>query len=135
MALDATGYREDVEQAGRRFAETATGRVMGDGSEAGAAGRDHSNGVVDMLAITPQMRILVAVEAVDFRKYAPSIDMRSRAVPTREIGLLRGFGRRELRFGPKHSEQHVGCRKRPRRKFGGTKDAMASSFSVGSALR
>jgi hypothetical protein len=30
-----------------------------------------------MLQITPQMRILVAVEAVDFRKYAPSIDMRS----------------------------------------------------------
>jgi hypothetical protein len=30
-----------------------------------------------MLQITPQMRILVAVEAVDFRKYAPSMDMRS----------------------------------------------------------
>ena len=40
-----------------------------------------------MLQITPQMRILVAVEAVDFRKYAPSIDMRSRAVRTRRIGL------------------------------------------------
>jgi hypothetical protein len=31
-----------------------------------------------MLQITPQMRILVAVEAVDFRKYAPSIVMWSR---------------------------------------------------------
>jgi len=30
-----------------------------------------------MIQIAPQMRILVAVEAVDFRKYAPSIDMRS----------------------------------------------------------
>ena len=28
-----------------------------------------------MLQITPQMRILVAVEAVDFRKYAPFIVM------------------------------------------------------------
>jgi phenylpyruvate tautomerase PptA (4-oxalocrotonate tautomerase family) len=33
--------------------------------------------ILSMLAMTPQMRILVAVEAVDFRKYAPSIDMRS----------------------------------------------------------
>jgi hypothetical protein len=38
-----------------------------------------------MLQITPQMRILVAVEAVDFRKYAPSIDMRSPANPGRAI--------------------------------------------------
>jgi hypothetical protein len=30
-----------------------------------------------MIQITPQMRILVAVEAVDGRKYAPSINMRS----------------------------------------------------------
>ena len=30
-----------------------------------------------MIQITPQMRILVAVEPVDGRKYAPSIDMRS----------------------------------------------------------
>ena len=30
-----------------------------------------------MLQITPQMRILVAVEAVDGRKYAPSMNMRS----------------------------------------------------------
>jgi hypothetical protein len=31
-----------------------------------------------MIQITPQMRILVAVEAVDGRKNAPSIDMQSR---------------------------------------------------------
>ena len=31
-----------------------------------------------MLQITPQMRILVAVEAVDFRNYAPSMVMWSR---------------------------------------------------------
>jgi hypothetical protein len=30
-----------------------------------------------MIQVSPQTRILVAVEAVDFRKYAPSIDMRS----------------------------------------------------------
>ena len=30
-----------------------------------------------MIQITPQMRILVAVEPVDGRKYALSIDMRS----------------------------------------------------------
>jgi len=30
-----------------------------------------------VIQITPQMRILVAIEAVDGRKYAPSIDMRS----------------------------------------------------------
>ena len=30
-----------------------------------------------MIQITPQMRILVAVEAVDGRKYAPSMDMQS----------------------------------------------------------
>ena len=30
-----------------------------------------------LIQITPQMRILVAVESIDGRKYAPSIDMRS----------------------------------------------------------
>ena len=30
-----------------------------------------------MIQVAPQMRILVAIEAVDGRKYAPSIDMRS----------------------------------------------------------
>jgi len=30
-----------------------------------------------MLQITPQMHILVALEAVDFRKYASSMNMRS----------------------------------------------------------
>jgi hypothetical protein len=30
-----------------------------------------------VIQITPQMRILVAIETVDGRKYAPSIDMRS----------------------------------------------------------
>jgi hypothetical protein len=34
-----------------------------------------------MIQITPQLRILVAVEAIDARKYAPSIDMRSSANP------------------------------------------------------
>jgi hypothetical protein len=30
-----------------------------------------------MIQITPQMHVLAAVEPVDLRKYAPSIDMRS----------------------------------------------------------
>jgi hypothetical protein len=30
-----------------------------------------------MIQITPQIRILVVVEPIDARKYAPSIDMRS----------------------------------------------------------
>src|SRR5437016_12482771 len=47
-----------------------------------------------MIQIAAQIRILVAVEAIDGRKYAPSIDMRSRAVPTRRTGHLRDSGRR-----------------------------------------
>jgi hypothetical protein len=34
-------------------------------------------GVRVLIQITPQLRILVAIEAIDGRKYAPSIDMRS----------------------------------------------------------
>jgi hypothetical protein len=47
-----------------------------------------------MIQIAAQIRILVAVEAIDGRKYAPSIDMRSRMVPTRSTGGLRALGRR-----------------------------------------
>ena len=47
-----------------------------------------------MIQITAQMRVLVAIEPVDGRKYAPSIDMRSRAVRTPRISLLRDPGRR-----------------------------------------
>jgi hypothetical protein len=64
--------------------------------------------------------------------------MRGRAVPTRQIGLVRGPGRRINRcygLGRSMASNLSGGRKRPRRKFGGTNDAMASSFSVGSALR
>jgi len=32
-----------------------------------------------MIQLTAQMRVLVAIEPVDGRKYAPSIDMRSSA--------------------------------------------------------
>ena len=41
-----------------------------------------------MIQITPQMRILVAVESVDFRKYAPSMNMRSLVVQTPKTGRL-----------------------------------------------
>jgi hypothetical protein len=47
-----------------------------------------------VIQITPQMRILVAIEAVDGRKYAPSMDMRSRAAASRKIGSLQGHRRR-----------------------------------------
>ena len=47
-----------------------------------------------MIQITAQMRVLVAIEPVDGRKYAPSIDMRSLRVPARKTGHLRDPGRR-----------------------------------------
>jgi hypothetical protein len=47
-----------------------------------------------MIQITAQMRVLVAIEPVDGRKYAPSIDMRSRSVRTHKIGHSREPGRR-----------------------------------------
>ena len=91
-----------------------------------------------MIQITPQMRILVAIEAVDGRKYAPSIDMRSGAVPTpqnRPFARSRTAHKGTYCLGRSMASNLSGGRKRPRRKVGGTKDAMASSFSVGSALR
>lgn len=47
-----------------------------------------------MIQITAQMRVLVAIEPVDGRKYALSINMRSCALPTPQNSLLRGSGRR-----------------------------------------
>jgi hypothetical protein len=47
-----------------------------------------------LIQITPHMRILVAIESIDGRKYAPSIDMRSRSVRTHKIGHSREPGRR-----------------------------------------
>ena len=47
-----------------------------------------------MIQITAQMRVLVAIEAVDGRNYAPSIDMRSCAQPSHTDGRLRILGRR-----------------------------------------
>jgi hypothetical protein len=38
-----------------------------------------------MIQISPTMRILVAIEPVDLRKYAPSIKMRSCAYPGHAI--------------------------------------------------
>jgi hypothetical protein len=46
-----------------------------------------------LIQIAPQFRILVAIDAIDGRKYAASIDMR-RMVPTRIAGPSRGSGRR-----------------------------------------
>jgi hypothetical protein len=54
-----------------------------DGPAAGLAGNGR------MIQITAQMRVLVAIEAVDGRKYAPSIDMRSLPNPVLQVrGLL-----------------------------------------------
>jgi hypothetical protein len=41
-----------------------------------------------MIQVTPQMRILVAIEAVDGRKYAPSTNMQSCCSPRPEIRPL-----------------------------------------------
>ncbi len=41
-----------------------------------------------MIQVTATMRILVAIEPVDLRKYAPSIDMRSCAHPGLAISRL-----------------------------------------------
>ena len=47
-----------------------------------------------MIHITAQMRVLVAIEAVDGRKYAPSINMRSERWPVAKSGRSTGFERR-----------------------------------------
>ena len=47
-----------------------------------------------MIHITAQMRVLVAIEAVDGRNYAPSTVLRSRAAESAKPAILRGFGRR-----------------------------------------
>ena len=66
-------------------------------------------GVCVLIQITPQLRILVAIEAIDGRNYAPSMNMRSLLVQTRRTGHLRGPGRRitALLFGPQHREQLI----------------------------
>jgi hypothetical protein len=90
-----------------------------------------------MIQITPQMRILVAVESVDFRKYAPSMVMRSCGVATLQnwpFCKVRTAHNGRYFLGRSMASNLSGGRKRPRRKVGGTKEAMASSFSAGSAL-
>ena len=91
-----------------------------------------------MIQITAQMRVLVAIEPVDGRNYAPSIDMRSCPASAHKTGRLRHLERRintRYYFGRSMASNLSGGRKRPRRKVGGTEDAIVSSFSVGSALR
>ena len=46
-----------------------------------------------MIQITPQMRVLVAIEAVDGRKYVPSIVMWSHRAGPAISGCVRGPGR------------------------------------------
>ncbi|MEA2874560.1 MAG: hypothetical protein QOH67_4753, partial [Hyphomicrobiales bacterium] len=43
-----------------------------------------------LIQITPQLRILVAVEAIDGRKYAPSTNMRSLVLADFRIQALPG---------------------------------------------
>jgi len=47
-----------------------------------------------LIQITPQMRILVAIESIDGRKYAPSINMRSSAEQSHADSYLGVLGRR-----------------------------------------
>jgi hypothetical protein len=44
-----------------------------------------------MIQITAQMRVLVAIESVDGRKYAPYMNMRSEALPDRKNAPLDGL--------------------------------------------
>jgi hypothetical protein len=62
-----------------------------------------------MIQVTPQMRILVAIEAVDGRKYAPSTNMQSWCSLGPKSGPLRGTGRRitVLLLASKHGQQFV----------------------------
>ncbi len=62
-----------------------------------------------MIQIAAQVRILVAVEAIDGRKYAPSTNMRSRAVLPVQIAACEASERRitGLRFGSEHRQQLV----------------------------
>jgi hypothetical protein len=62
-----------------------------------------------VIQVAPQMRILVAIESVDLRKYALSINMRSCAAATGQNGRLRCFGQpiTALLFGSEHGEQLV----------------------------
>jgi len=46
-----------------------------------------------MIQVAPQMRILVAIESVDLRKYAPFIVMWSRQTATAESARFGGSGR------------------------------------------
>jgi hypothetical protein len=91
-----------------------------------------------MIQITAQMRVLVAIEPVDGRKYAPSIDMRSRSGGDPQnwpLARRRTAHNGCYYLGRSMASNLSGGRNRPRRKVGGIKDAIASSFSVGSALR
>jgi hypothetical protein len=47
-------------------------------------------GVSVLIQITPQLRILVAIDAIDERKYAPSAVMWSRIAAAHNPGPLRG---------------------------------------------
>jgi hypothetical protein len=44
-----------------------------------------------MIQVTATMRILVAIEPVDLRKYAPSMNVRSEPVGSRKNGSLYGI--------------------------------------------
>ena len=62
-----------------------------------------------MIQLTAQMRVLVAIEPVDGRKYVPSTNMRSRAVLPVQMAACEASGRRitGLRFGAEHGQQLV----------------------------
>jgi hypothetical protein len=69
-------------------------------------------GTQRLIQITPQIRILVAVEPIDARKYAPSTNMRSKAVPARKTDHFSGLGRRITGL-PLRSEQGEQFIRRP----------------------
>jgi hypothetical protein len=90
-----------------------------------------------MIQLTPQMRLLVAVAPVDFRRYAEFTVMRSRdglgyARPG-EDGRSTPHNQGPFREGRSDASSLSGARNRPRRSPGGRTASMASSFAVGSA--
>jgi hypothetical protein len=66
-----------------------------------------------LIQITPQIRILVAVEPIDARKYPPAIDMRSCSWPTGRIGYFRAWmAHNALLLRSEHGESNLSGRRK-----------------------
>ena len=92
-----------------------------------------------MLTLGARARIYVAAEAIDLRKYAARVVMRSctprRPSSERETTAAGPHNQGLVREGRSEAISLSAARKRPRRRPGGSTASMASSFAVGSARR